>query len=90
MGPVKEAIFARLAILARHASQARRATLDSDGLRNWQYRVLLTLRRLGPPYIGSPSLLAEHLGLTKMVVATESQSAWQAPSEPGRSRSAAS
>ncbi|MFF7275363.1 MarR family transcriptional regulator [Streptomyces griseorubiginosus] len=65
MDPVKEAIFARLAILARHASQARRATLDSDGLRNWQYKVLLTLRRLGPPYTGSPSLLADHLGLTR-------------------------
>ncbi|MFK4101889.1 MarR family winged helix-turn-helix transcriptional regulator [Streptomyces sp. NPDC019531] len=65
MDPVKEAIFARLAILARHASQARRATLDADGLRNWQYKVLLTLRRLGPPYTGSPSLLADHLGLTR-------------------------
>lgn len=65
MDPVKEAIFARLAILARHASQARRTTLDSDGLRNWQYKVLLTLRRLGPPYTGSPSLLADHLGLTR-------------------------
>ncbi|MFF7640567.1 MarR family transcriptional regulator [Streptomyces canus] len=65
MDPVKEAIFARLAILARYASQARRDTLDSDGLRNWQYKVLLTLRRLGPPYTGSPSLLADHLGLTR-------------------------
>ncbi|MFJ9147799.1 MarR family winged helix-turn-helix transcriptional regulator [Streptomyces sp. NPDC102270] len=65
MDPVKEAIFARLAILARYASQARRDTLDGDGLRNWQYKVLLTLRRLGPPYTGSPSLLADHLGLTR-------------------------
>ena len=65
MDPVKEAVFARLAILARHASQARRATLHSDGLLNWQYKVLLTLRRLGPPYTGSPSLLADHLRLTR-------------------------
>jgi len=65
MDPVKEAIFARLHILARHASQARRVTLDSDGLRNWQYKVLLTLRRLGPPYTASPSRLADHLGLTR-------------------------
>jgi len=65
MDPVKEAIFARLAILARHASQARRGVLDSHGLRNWEYKVLLTLRRLGPPYTGSPSLLADHLGLTR-------------------------
>ena len=65
MDPVKEAIFARLALLARHASQARRTTLDSDGLRHWQYKVLLTLRRQGPPYTASPSLLAEQLGLTR-------------------------
>lgn len=65
MDPVKEAIFARLAILARYASKARRDTLDCDGLRNWQYKVLLTLRRIGPPYTGSPSLLADHLGLTR-------------------------
>ena len=65
MDPVKEAIFARLAILARHASQARRDTLDSDGLRHWQYKVLLTLRRSGPPYTASPSVLAERLGLTR-------------------------
>ncbi|MFF7047556.1 MarR family winged helix-turn-helix transcriptional regulator [Streptomyces griseorubiginosus] len=65
MDPVKEAIFARLAVLARHAAQARRTGLDSDGLRNWQYKVLLTLRRLGPPYTGSPSQLADHLGLTR-------------------------
>jgi DNA-binding MarR family transcriptional regulator len=65
MDPVKEAIFARLAILARHAAQARRATLDSDGLKHWQFKVLLTLRRLGPPYEASPSDLADLLGLTR-------------------------
>lgn len=65
MDPVKEAIFARLAILARRASQVRRATLDADGLRHWQYKVLLTLRRQGPPYTASPSLLADQLGLTR-------------------------
>ncbi|MEU5348238.1 MarR family winged helix-turn-helix transcriptional regulator [Streptomyces sp. NPDC020766] len=65
MDPVKEAIFARLAILARHAAQARRDTLDSDGLRHWQFKVLLTLRRLGPPYETSPSRLADLLGLTR-------------------------
>lgn len=65
MDPVKEAIFARLAILARHAAQARRDVLDSDGLKHWQYKVLLMLRRLGPPYGTSPSHLAELLGLTR-------------------------
>ncbi|MFF4345719.1 MarR family winged helix-turn-helix transcriptional regulator [Streptomyces sp. NPDC001530] len=65
MDPVKEAIFARLAILARHAAQARRDTLDADGLHHGQYKVLLMLRRLGPPYEASPSQLAEMLGLTR-------------------------
>ena len=65
MDPVKEAIFARLAILSRHAAQARRDTLDSGGLRHWQFKVLLTLRRLGPPYETSPSRLADLLGLTR-------------------------
>ncbi|PWI14694.1 MarR family transcriptional regulator [Streptomyces sp. Act143] len=65
MDPVKEAIYVRLAKLARHASQARRAALDSDGLRHWQYKVLLTLRRQGPPYTASPSELADRLGLTR-------------------------
>ncbi|MFJ2398520.1 MarR family winged helix-turn-helix transcriptional regulator [Streptomyces sp. NPDC087843] len=65
MDPVKEAIFARLAILARHAAQARRDTLDSDGLRHWQFKVLLMLRRAGPPYAASPSHLADLLGLTR-------------------------
>jgi hypothetical protein len=60
MDPVKEAIFARLAILARHAAQARRDTLDSDGLRHWQFKVLLMLRRIGPPYEASPSRLAAY------------------------------
>lgn len=54
MDPVKEAIFARLAILARYASQARRDTLDSDGLRNWQYKVLLTLRGSARRTPGAP------------------------------------
>jgi DNA-binding MarR family transcriptional regulator len=65
MDPVKEAIYVRLAKLARHMSQVRRDTLDSDGLRHWQYKVLLTLRRHGPPYVASPSELADRLGLTR-------------------------
>jgi DNA-binding MarR family transcriptional regulator len=65
LDPVKEAIFVRLAILARHAAQARRDTLTSDGLKHWQFKVLLTLRRLGPPYAASPSQLADMLGLTR-------------------------
>jgi DNA-binding MarR family transcriptional regulator len=65
LDPVKEAIFARLAILARHTAQARRDTLDARGLSHWQFKVLLMLRRLGPPYSASPSQLADMLGLTR-------------------------
>ena len=65
LDPVKEAIFARLAILARHTAAARRDTLDSHGFRHWQFKILLMLRRLGPPYTASPSQLADMLGLTR-------------------------
>lgn len=63
--PVKEAIIARLAILSRHITQVRREALASDGLLHWQFKVLLNLRRLGPPYTSSPSQLADLLGLTR-------------------------
>jgi len=65
MDPVKEAIITRLMILARHAGQSRRDTLTSDGLKHWQFKVLLVLRRVGPPYTASPSRLADMLGLTR-------------------------
>jgi DNA-binding MarR family transcriptional regulator len=65
MDPVKEAIFVRLAIIARHAAASRRGALDSEGLKYWQFKVLLMLRRMGPPYEASPSQLADMLGLTR-------------------------
>lgn len=65
MDPLQEAIFARLAIISRHATAVRRDALESDGLRYWQFKVLLMLRRQGPPYSTSPSRLAEMLGLTR-------------------------
>lgn len=65
LDPVAEAIFARLAILARHTTQARRDALAAGGLQHWQFKVLLVLRRLGPPYAASPSSLADLLGLTR-------------------------
>jgi DNA-binding MarR family transcriptional regulator len=65
LDPLQEAIFARIAIISRHATAVRRDALDSDGLRYWQFKVLLMLRRQGPPYSASPSQLAEMLGLTR-------------------------
>ena len=65
LDPVKEAIFGRIAKLARLASQARHDTLISGGLKQWQFKVLLMLRRAGPPYTASPSDLADMLGLTR-------------------------
>ncbi|MFJ3305375.1 MarR family winged helix-turn-helix transcriptional regulator [Streptomyces sp. NPDC086549] len=65
LDPVKEAIVGRLAILARHTAQARRDALDSGGLKYGQFKVLLVLRRSGPPYEASPSQLADLLGLTR-------------------------
>jgi hypothetical protein len=45
MDPVQEAIIVRLTILGRHLTQARRAALVGGGLENWQFKVLLALRR---------------------------------------------
>jgi DNA-binding MarR family transcriptional regulator len=39
--------------------------LAAGGLQHWQFKVLLMLRRSGPPYTVSPSQLAEQLGLTR-------------------------
>lgn len=65
MDPVKEAIFARLAILARHEAQGRRDTLVSDGLQHWQFKMPQMLRRLGPPYAASPWQLADTFAPTR-------------------------
>jgi DNA-binding MarR family transcriptional regulator len=65
LDPLTEAIFARLHTLSRHASQYRRETLAEGGLKLWQFKILLALRRLGPPYTAAPSQLADHLGLTR-------------------------
>jgi DNA-binding MarR family transcriptional regulator len=65
LDPLEEAIFIRVSIIARHASTFRREALQEGDLRTWQFKVLLALRRLGPPYIASPSELADALGLTR-------------------------
>jgi DNA-binding MarR family transcriptional regulator len=65
LDPVAEEIFVRLAILGRHQAQARRDALASGGIQHWQFKVLLILRRQGPPYTAGPSRLADELGLTR-------------------------
>ena len=65
MDPVKEAIFVRLGIISRHAGQTRLDALRAGGMRRWQFKILLALRRRGAPYTASPSELADWLGLTR-------------------------
>jgi DNA-binding MarR family transcriptional regulator len=65
LDPVGEAIVGRIGLLARHTAAGRRAALADGALRHGHFKVLLTLRRLGPPYTASPSRLAELLGLTR-------------------------
>lgn len=65
LDPVQEAIVVRLTILSRHLGQARRAALTAGELERWRFKVLLALRKGGPPYEASPSVLAERLGLTR-------------------------
>jgi DNA-binding MarR family transcriptional regulator len=65
LDPVQEAIIVRLAVVHRHTAQIRRDVLHGDRVRYWQFKVLLALRRQGPPYSASPSHLAGGLGLTR-------------------------
>lgn len=63
--PIREAIVGRLALLGRHLAGTRRETLGESGLKHWQFKVLLMLRRAGPPYERGPSQLADQLGLSR-------------------------
>jgi DNA-binding MarR family transcriptional regulator len=65
LDPVHEAVMARLMILSRHLVNARDAGHASAGLPRASFKILLTLRRLGPPYTASPSDLADYLGLSR-------------------------
>jgi DNA-binding MarR family transcriptional regulator len=65
LDPVKEAIFVRIGIISRHAAQTRMDALADGGMRRWQFKILLALRRRGAPYTARPSELADALGLTR-------------------------
>lgn len=60
-----EAIVARLMIVSRHLNRAREAAHEVDELTRPSFKVLLALRRLGPPYTANPSQLADALGLSR-------------------------
>jgi DNA-binding MarR family transcriptional regulator len=56
------AVLSRISRLARHLALARRAAFAEHGLEEFEFDVLVALRRAGPPYELSPGrLLAETL-----------------------------
>jgi len=50
-------VLSRVSRLARHLDLARRKVLDRHDLEAWEFDVLTTLRRTGPPYELSPTAL---------------------------------
>jgi DNA-binding MarR family transcriptional regulator len=65
LDPLTEAITVRLATASRYLTQSRRRALAGSGFQLGQFKILMALRRLGPPYATSPSRLADGLGLTR-------------------------
>jgi DNA-binding MarR family transcriptional regulator len=65
MDPLHEQVVARLMLLTKHLARAREAAFADDDLGRASFKVLLALRRLGPPYTARPSELAEQLGLSR-------------------------
>jgi DNA-binding MarR family transcriptional regulator len=65
LDPVHEEIVTRMMVLTRHLAGNRDSAHVGAGLPRPSFKILLALRRLGPPYTASPSDLADHLGLTR-------------------------
>jgi len=65
LDPLTESIIVRLVAVSRSVTQSRKRALAGSGLKLWEFKILLTLRRLGPPYATSPSRLADAMGLTR-------------------------
>ncbi len=57
-------IIGRVWRLARHTDRAVEAALAPTGLNSWEFDVLATLRRSGPPYALSPGALIDSLMIT--------------------------
>jgi DNA-binding MarR family transcriptional regulator len=65
---VREQVVSRIIRISRHLTDQGRVSAASDGLALWQFKTLVLLRGLGPPYETSPSSLAELLDLTRGAV----------------------
>src|SRR5262245_47955858 len=65
MDPLHEQVVARLMLITKHLSRARESAFADDDLGRASFKVLLALRRLGPPYTAQPSELADQLGLSR-------------------------
>ncbi|AJG17491.1 MarR family winged helix-turn-helix transcriptional regulator [Cupriavidus basilensis] len=57
-------IIGRVWRLARHTDRAVESALAPTGLNTWEFDVLATLRRSGPPYAMSPGALIDSLMIT--------------------------
>jgi DNA-binding MarR family transcriptional regulator len=65
LDPVHEAVVARLMILSRPLAGRRDSAHTQAELPRPSFKILLALRRVGPPYTASPSELADALGLSR-------------------------
>ena len=65
MDPLHEQVVARLMAITKHLARAREDAFADDDLGRASFKVLLALRRLGPPHEAQPSELAEQLGLSR-------------------------
>ncbi len=65
LDPLQEAVVARMMIVTKYLERERSRSFAAGELTLSSFKVLLTLRRLGPPYTTSPSDLADRLGLSR-------------------------
>jgi len=59
-----EGIVDRIAALTKYLKRSADETFADFGLNHGEWKVLLALRRSGPPYRRSPGWLAEHLSIS--------------------------
>src|SRR5919109_21629 len=64
LDPTVEGIVDRIYTLSKYLRRTMDETLAAFGLNHGEWKVLLALRRSGPPYRRSPGWLAERAGLS--------------------------